>query len=116
MMRPQPEAAWPSDAELRARLEDAFERFAALSDVLLGLLARGLGRPQAHFLDQVGDPASVLRVVHYPAPAGPVAAPQRCEVHTDYGTVSTLLIDDAANPFEPNQVDGTPPVTTYRHW
>lgn len=69
--------------------------FDRLSISLLRLLAIGLGEGPDHFTAKLGASASVLRIVHYLASERPSAAPWRCEPHTDYGTVSILLIDDA---------------------
>jgi isopenicillin N synthase-like dioxygenase len=100
LMHPQPEAAWPSQGDLRAQLELAFARFEALSVELLRLLGLGLGGTEALFLDRIGASACVLRIVHYLAPDTHGAAPGRCEAHTDYGTISILLIDDAPGGLE----------------
>lgn len=95
LMYPQPRGTWPPDARLCRQLRDAFATFNALSVSLLGLLARGLGKSEDYFVSLVGASASVLRVIHYPASSVPLAAPWRCEPHSDYGTLSVLLIDDA---------------------
>jgi isopenicillin N synthase-like dioxygenase len=95
LMYPQPVRAWPPDLELCSLLEDAFSRFNDLSVTLLRLFAGGLERSEDDFLSRIGADASVLRIIHYPPTSVPLAANWRCEPHTDYGTVSILLVDDA---------------------
>lgn len=78
--------------------------FAAYFDAMLDLAARlmrhfavELGMPEHHFDACIGESPSALRALNYPDLAGrPVVEGQlRAGAHTDYGTLTILLQDDA---------------------
>jgi isopenicillin N synthase-like dioxygenase len=73
--------------------------FAAAQDLaieVMNALALALGLPPDHFAAFNRDPACRLRLVHYPPqPAHPEPGEKGCGAHTDFGSVTLLLQDDA---------------------
>lgn len=69
----------------------------ALSGRMLGVFAAALGQPDGFFTDKFDRHTSVMRVLNYPDPANVTIAPGqlRSGEHTDFGSLTLLLADDA---------------------
>ena len=90
---------WPDEA-LVPGFRPACEAYAAamerLGRHLMGLIALGLGLPQAWFEPFLRDPMPILRLLHYPPQqASRLDAQIGSGAHTDWGAITLLAQDDA---------------------
>ena len=92
-------------------VETAKAYYRALEDLnrrLLRIFAVALGLEEDHFLDKFDRHASVLRAINYPDQDPPPAPGQlRCGAHSDFGTHTLLLIDDAPGGLQVRNRAGT---------
>lgn len=100
---------WPEVVPDLVETVKAYYR--ALEDLnrrLLGIFAVALGLEPNYFLDKFDRHASVLRAINYPD-QDPVPAPGqlRCGAHSDFGTHTLLLIDDAPGGLQVRNRDGS---------
>ena len=87
---------WPDAVPGLAETFKAYYRAVeALNVRLLLVFAAALGLETDFFLDKFDRHASVVRLLHYPAPdAPPLPGQLRCGAHTDFGAHTILLADD----------------------
>ncbi len=87
---------WPSDSGTVAAFKAYYRALEALNRTLLGIFAAALDLAPDFFLDKFDRHASTVRVLHYPAQEVPPTPGQlRCGAHTDFGSHTILLADDA---------------------
>ena len=79
----------------RETVEAYFRTLSRLGDRLMGAMALALGLDEDFFADKIDRPASVMRLIRYPAQTeAPAARQLRAGAHTDYGTLTILRGDD----------------------
>lgn len=100
---------WPSQPPgFRAAMEAYARRMNALADTLMRLFATALDLPDDFFAPALARNMSALRLICYPEQASPPEAGQlRGGAHTDYGTLTILLSDQAAGGLQARHRDGT---------
>jgi isopenicillin N synthase-like dioxygenase len=88
---------WPADLPaFRATMTAYYAAAEALATRVMGALARALDLPADYFAAFTHDPACRLRLLHYPPqPGNPHPGEKGCGAHTDFGSVTLLLQDDA---------------------
>jgi isopenicillin N synthase-like dioxygenase len=93
---------WPTHpAGFRPALEAYFDAMLDLSARLMRCFARALGLGDHHFDTLIDESPSALRVIDYPHQDRPPLPGQlRAGAHTDYGTLTVLLQDDAPGGLE----------------
>ncbi len=93
---------WPTlPADFRPALEAYFDAMLDLSARLMGCFARALGLDHHHFDALIDESPSALRAIDYPHQDRPPLPGQlRAGAHTDYGTLTVLLQDDAPGGLE----------------
>ena len=93
---------WPtSPPDLQPALEAYFDAMLDLAARLMRTFARALGLPAHHFDSLIDESPSALRVIDYPHQERPPEPGQlRAGAHTDYGTLTVLLQDDAPGGLE----------------
>jgi isopenicillin N synthase-like dioxygenase len=98
---------WPAAMpQFRATVLDYFNAAWRLGRDIHLAFAADLGLPPAFFADKFDRPMATLRMLHYPPrPAGALSSVGAGE-HTDYGSVTLLLTDDAGG-LEVRRRDGT---------
>ncbi len=99
---------WPcKPASLRPAWEAYFETMAELASQLLRIMAVGLGLPADHFEPLLDYHSSAMRAINYPElKTQPLPGQLRAGAHTDYGTLTILLYDDAPGGLEVLGPDG----------
>ena len=92
-----PQRQWPTHSpEFSAEWSRYYASMEGLSSSLLEVFALALDLPQGWFHDKTDQHRCALRALHYPHPKGPVPPGQlRASAHTDYGSLTILLQDDA---------------------
>ena len=100
---------WPDEAVAPGLRDVATEYMAAmeqLSRQLMGLIALGLGLPQAYFEPFMTMPVPTLRMLHYP-PQAAIDDPEQmgCGAHTDWGAL-TLLAQDMSGGLQVSDAQG----------
>jgi len=92
--KPQP---WPRGVPaLRPALTEYFYALERLAADLMKLFEISLGLDEGYFTPFIDRGLSALRVLHYPPLTGPPAPNQlRAGAHTDFGSLTLLLTDDA---------------------
>ena len=79
----------------RETVDTYFRTLSGLGDRLMGAMALALGLDEAFFADKIDRPASVMRLIRYPAQSeSPADRQLRAGAHTDYGTLTILRGDD----------------------
>ena len=93
---------WPTGpADLRPALEAYFDAMLELSARLMRCFADALEVGTHHFDSLIDESPSALRVIDYPEQGRPPLPGQlRAGAHTDYGTLTVLLQDDAPGGLE----------------
>ncbi len=93
----EPNVLPPEPAALAATAQAYYGAMNALAGRLLQVMARALELPASFFADKFDQHTSVMRVINYPDQAGLSLAPGqlRSGEHTDFGSVTLLLADDA---------------------
>jgi len=88
---------WPADLpEFREIMTAYFATARALAVQVMDALALALDLPADTFASFNHDPACRLRLLHYPPQAAqPEPGEKGCGAHTDFGSVTLLLQDDA---------------------
>lgn len=88
---------WPGDMpEFQATMNAYFTAAASLAADVMGALALALDLPGDYFDDFNRDASCRLRLLHYPPqPANPQPGEKGCGAHTDFGSVTLLLQDEA---------------------
>ena len=100
---------WPDEAVAPGLRDVATEYMAGmeqLSRQLMGLIALGLGLPQAYFEPFMTMPVPTLRMLHYP-PQAAIDDPEQmgCGAHTDWGAL-TLLAQDMSGGLQVTDAQG----------
>ena len=93
-----PTRQWPShDPAFATAWSAYYKSMENLSASLLETFALALKLPSEHwFEDKIDRHRCALRALHYPHPKGPVPEGQlRASAHTDYGSLTILLQDNA---------------------
>lgn len=93
---------WPEAMPaLRPALLAAFDELEHLAERMMAWFALALGLPADHFDPYIDEAPSALRILDYPHQDRPPAPGQlRAGAHTDYGTLTLLLQDDAPGGLE----------------
>ena len=122
-----PEAAYAYErnilpTEIDGLAETAREYYAALEGLNRGLLAIfecALDLEEGFLQGHFDRHASILRAINYPEQdAPPVAGQLRCGAHTDFGSHTLLMVDDAPGGLQVRDLSGrwvdvSPPPGTY---
>lgn len=100
---------WP--AEPSGFRDAMLAYYRALSDLagrLMRLFALGLDLPETFFDSRIDRAISALRLLNYPdQPVPPEPGQLRAGAHTDYGSLTILLPQDAPGGLEVQGLDGT---------
>lgn len=88
---------WPAGSEQLRRAALAYTRqLDALSAQVLGFVARSLGLDRHYFDDALQGHFNALNIAHYPPPRVPPKPGQlRASPHTDYGSLTLLMPNNA---------------------
>ncbi len=88
---------WPDNLPgFRETLETYVRRMEALSQLTMRALALALDLPETYFDIFCSGALSNLKLLHYPPqPAQPLPDEKGCGAHTDFGSLTYLLQDDA---------------------
>ncbi|MGE3932557.1 MAG: isopenicillin N synthase family dioxygenase [Rhodospirillaceae bacterium] len=88
---------WPDAAPgVTAAFQAYYRAVDGFNTRLLRVFATALGLPADYFADTFDHHASVVRMLHYPAQAeAPPLGQLRCGAHSDFGSHTILLADDA---------------------
>jgi isopenicillin N synthase-like dioxygenase len=87
---------WPGLPGWRATMERYAAEMRELARVMLRGMALSLDLPPDRFESFGIDPIATLRLLHYPEqPANPSPGEKGCGAHTDWGSITFLLQDDA---------------------
>lgn len=100
---------WPPGRDgFRAAVLAYYREMSRLAARIMTLSAHGLGLPPDFFADKIDRHITAIRLNHYPAQTMPPAPGQlRAGEHTDWGTLTILLADEAAGGLEVRLRDGT---------
>jgi isopenicillin N synthase-like dioxygenase len=91
----------PTLPELEPALAAYFTALLDLSARMMGWFAVALGLPRDYFAVLIDESPSALRVIDYPHREQlPLPGQLRAGAHTDYGTLTLLLQDDAPGGLE----------------
>ena len=91
----------PALPALQPALADYFTALLDLSARMMGWFAVALGLPRDYFAALIDESPSALRVIDYPhREQSPLPGQLRAGAHTDYGTLTLLLQDDAPGGLE----------------
>jgi isopenicillin N synthase-like dioxygenase len=97
----KPELWPPLPAGFKPVMQDYYRLMEDFSGRLVQMLATALELPEDYFNDRFQDKASVLRLVNYPVPElEPRPDQYRCEIHSDYGSLTVLLVEDKPGGLE----------------
>ncbi len=99
---------WPSQPPgFKDALLAYYRAMSDLADRLMRLFALGLGLPEAYFAPTIDRAISALRLLNYPdQDAEPEPGQLRAGAHTDYGSLTILLQEQAPGGLEVQGVDG----------
>ncbi|MFT4173979.1 MAG: 2-oxoglutarate and iron-dependent oxygenase domain-containing protein [Rhodocyclaceae bacterium] len=88
---------WPAElADFRPTMDAYFEEVFELGALLMRGLALSLELPEDYFRPFLDDAMATLRLLHYPPqPPNPSPGEKGCGAHTDFGSLTLLLQDDA---------------------
>ena len=100
---------WPDEPRgFRAALLAYYQALSGVAAKLMRLFALGLGLPAAHFEPMIDRAISAVRLLNYPdQPDAPMPGQLRAGAHTDYGSLTILLQEQAAGGLEVQAPDGT---------
>lgn len=100
---------WPAEPPgFRDAMLDYYREMSALAGRLMRLFALGLGLPEDFFDSRIDQAISALRLLNYPdQPVPPEPGQLRAGAHTDYGSLTILLPQDAPGGLEVQGVDGS---------
>jgi isopenicillin N synthase-like dioxygenase len=88
-------------ADLREKWTAYYRELEKLSAALLRVMALALKLPEQYFEDKIDHHMSVLRALNYPhMETPPMPGQMRAGAHTDYGSLTILLADDAPGGLE----------------
>ena len=91
----------PALPALQQVLTEYFDALLALAGELMGWFALALHLSGTYFADLIDESPSALRIINYPHPdRAPLPGQLRAGAHTDYGTLTLLLQDDAPGGLE----------------
>ncbi|MCY4550248.1 MAG: isopenicillin N synthase family oxygenase [Defluviicoccus sp.] len=87
---------WPGERPgLRRSMERYYRSMEALSQTVMRIFARALGRDDFYFDDRIDRHSSSLRLIRYPGRvAGAAAGQRRAGEHHDYGSLTILRGDN----------------------
>ena len=102
------ETPWPTEpAEFRDACEAYYRALDGLAVALMRIFARALDLPTDFFADKIDHPISALRMINYPdQPSPPEPGQLRAGAHSDYGSLTILLQDDAPGGLQVRGLDG----------
>jgi isopenicillin N synthase-like dioxygenase len=100
---------WPAEPPgFRDALLAYYRAVSDLAERLMRLFALGLGLPERHFAPTIDRAISALRLLNYPDQAAdPVPGQLRAGAHSDYGSLTILLQEQAPGGLEVEGLDGT---------
>lgn len=100
---------WPAEPPgFREAMLGYYRAMSELADRLMRLFALGLRLPESFFDGRIDRAISALRLLNYPDQPGPPEPGQlRAGAHTDYGSLTILLPQDAPGGLEVQGPDGT---------
>jgi isopenicillin N synthase-like dioxygenase len=100
---------WPAQpAGFRAALLAYYRAVSELAERLMVLFALGLGLPETFFAPTIDRAISALRLLNYPdQTAAPLPGQLRAGAHTDYGSLTILLQEQAPGGLEVQARDGS---------
>lgn len=100
---------WPSEVTDFETVATAY--FAAMEDLaarVMRLFASALDLPELFFDPYIDQSLSALRLLHYPElDEPPLAGQLRAGAHTDFGSLTLLLTDDAAGGLQVRRAGGS---------
>jgi isopenicillin N synthase-like dioxygenase len=99
---------WPERPEgFEQTMKSYYRRMNRLANDLMGLFALALDLPEDFFYDKLDRNMSALRIICYPEQAeAPEPGQLRSGAHTDYGTLTILMSDQAAGGLQARHRDG----------
>jgi isopenicillin N synthase-like dioxygenase len=99
---------WPDQPPgFRDALLAYYRAVSALAERLMELLALGLGLPEQYFAPTIDRAISALRLLNYPDQSDdPIPGQLRAGAHTDYGSLTILLQEQAPGGLEVQDADG----------
>jgi len=99
---------WPSGSPgLKPAMKNYYDGMLRLAHLLADVYGVALGMPGDFFVERLSRHSCQLRLLHYPAPEGELAAGQlRCGVHTDLGLTTILRNEDVPGGLEVCTRDG----------
>lgn len=88
---------WPVEVpSFEATVTTYFRAMEALAEKVMEVFALALGLDQAYFTPMIDQSLSAVRMLHYPELTSPPEPGQlRAGTHTDFGSLTLLLTDDA---------------------
>ena len=100
---------WPTEPPgFRDALPAYYRAMSALADQLMRLFALALGLPEDRFAPAIDHAISALRLLNYPNQIqDPMPGQLRAGAHTDYGSLTILLQEQAPGGLEVEGPDGT---------
>ncbi|MGK9232631.1 isopenicillin N synthase family oxygenase [Inquilinus limosus] len=100
---------WPAEPPgFRDAMLAYYRELSGLAGRLMRLFALGLGLPESFFDGRIDRAISALRLLNYPdQPVAPEPGQLRAGAHTDYGSLTILLPQDAPGGLEVQGLDGT---------
>ena len=100
---------WPAEPPgFRGAMLDYYRELSALAGRLMRLFALGLALPEGFFDRRIDRAISALRLLNYPdQPVPPEPGQLRAGAHTDYGSLTILLPQDAPGGLEVQGADGS---------
>ena len=99
---------WPDrPADFRAAAMDYYAAMEDLVAVLMSLAALALDLPEGYFVDKIDRHVTAMRINHYPPqPAAPPEGQIRAGAHTDFGSFTILMGEDAPGGLQVQDRDG----------
>lgn len=99
---------WPAlPEEFEETMKAYYRRMNRLANDLMGLFALALDLPESFFYDKLDKNMSALRIICYPEQTEPPEPGQlRGGAHTDYGTLTVLMSDQASGGLQARHRDG----------
>ena len=99
---------WPAEPPgFRDAMLDYYRALSELAGRLMRLFALGLTLPESFFDSRIDRAISALRLLNYPdQPVPPEPGQLRAGAHTDYGSLTILLPQDAPGGLEVQGPDG----------
>jgi isopenicillin N synthase-like dioxygenase len=99
---------WPDGSPgLKPAMKNYYDGMLRLARLLADVYGVALDMPGNFFVERLSRHSSQLRLLHYPAPEGELAAGQlRCGVHTDLGLTTILRNEDVPGGLEVCTRDG----------